>query len=119
MFFIHRPTTGKGGIKNLQILITFKEQLAILILKRNFSMLMMLTKKHCFSMKLQKICDALRNLVTFVQFKKREKHPWRSVIFSKVQAWYQLAQNITYYSAFHSLRNSSMWREGPTLDDQP
>ena len=23
------------------------------------------------------ICDALRNLVQFVQFKKREKHPWR------------------------------------------
>ena len=30
------------------------------------------------------ICDALRNLVPFVQFKKRKKHPWRSVNFSKV-----------------------------------
>ena len=30
------------------------------------------------------ICDALRDLVTFVQFKNREKHPWRSVKFSKV-----------------------------------
>ena len=29
------------------------------------------------------ICDALRNLVLFVRFKKREKHPWRSVNFSK------------------------------------
>ena len=29
-------------------------------------------------------CDALRDLVPFVQFKKREKHPWRSVTFSKV-----------------------------------
>ena len=28
-------------------------------------------------------CDALHDLVTFVQFKKREKHPWRSVTFSK------------------------------------
>ena len=28
--------------------------------------------------------DALRDLVPFVQFKKREKHPWRSVAFSKV-----------------------------------
>ena len=28
--------------------------------------------------------DALRDLVSFVQFKKREKHPWRSVTFSKV-----------------------------------
>ena len=29
-------------------------------------------------------CDALRDLVSFVQFKKREKHSWRSVNFSKV-----------------------------------
>ena len=29
-------------------------------------------------------CDALRDLVPFVQFKRREKHPWRSVNFSKV-----------------------------------
>ena len=30
------------------------------------------------------ICDVLRDLVPFVQFKKREKHPWKSVIFSEV-----------------------------------
>ena len=30
------------------------------------------------------ICGALRDWVLFVQFKKREKHPWRSVNFSKV-----------------------------------
>ena len=29
-------------------------------------------------------CDALPNLASFVQFKKREKHSWRSVNFSKV-----------------------------------
>lgn len=29
-------------------------------------------------------CDALRNLAPFSQFKKREKHPRRSVTFSKV-----------------------------------
>ena len=29
-------------------------------------------------------CDALRDLVPFVQLQKREKHPWRSVTFSKV-----------------------------------
>ena len=28
--------------------------------------------------------DALRDLVPFVQFKKREKRPWRSVNSSKV-----------------------------------
>ena len=26
--------------------------------------------------------DALRDLIPFVQFKKREKHPWWSVAFS-------------------------------------
>ena len=33
---------------------------------------------------LNKICDALRDLVPFVQFKKREKHPLKSVTFSKI-----------------------------------
>ena len=33
------------------------------------------------------ICDVLRDLVPFVQFKKHEKHPWRSVTFSKVEAF--------------------------------
>ena len=30
------------------------------------------------------ICDALRDLVPYAQFKKREKYPWRSVTFGKV-----------------------------------
>ena len=30
------------------------------------------------------MCDALHDLVPFVQFKKGEKHPWMSVTFSKV-----------------------------------
>ena len=30
------------------------------------------------------ICGALRDLVAFVQFKNHEKHPWRSVTFSKI-----------------------------------
>ena len=30
------------------------------------------------------MCDASHDLVPFVQFKKREKHPWKSVAFSKV-----------------------------------
>ena len=36
------------------------------------------------AIELKLICDALHDLVPFVQFKKREKHPWRSVNFSKV-----------------------------------
>ena len=35
-----------------------------------------------FGQKINK--DAWRNLVPFVQFKKCEKHPWRSATFSKV-----------------------------------
>ena len=65
------------------------------------------------------ICGALRDLIPFVQFKKRAKHPWRSVTFSKVVGfsmqltksntptwvfltffklyeWYQIAQSTTY-----------------------
>ena len=34
-------------------------------------------------------CGALLDLVAFVQFKKRKKHPWRSVNFSKVAGWSQ------------------------------
>ena len=30
------------------------------------------------------ICDTLHDLVPIVQFKTREKHPWRSITFSKV-----------------------------------
>ena len=33
------------------------------------------------------ICGALRDLVPFVQFRKRGKHPWRSVTFSKFPGW--------------------------------
>ena len=29
------------------------------------------------------VCDALRDLVANVKFKKREKHKWRSVTFSQ------------------------------------
>ena len=33
------------------------------------------------------IFDVLRDLKPFVQFEKPEKHPWRSVTFSKVADW--------------------------------
>ena len=33
------------------------------------------------------ICDVLRDLVPFVQFRKLEKHPWRSVTFSNLQRY--------------------------------
>ena len=28
--------------------------------------------------------DALRNLEQFAEFKKREKYPWRSIVFTKI-----------------------------------
>ena len=37
---------------------------------------------NCYCMK--KKCNALRDLVPFFQFKKREKHPTKSATFSKV-----------------------------------
>ena len=53
------------------------------------------------------ICDVLRDLVQFVQFKKRGKHPWRSITFShssmgvfhvfKLYKWNQIAQRITFF----------------------
>ena len=33
---------------------------------------------------LKTICDVLCDLVAFAQFKKREKHPWKTVTLSKV-----------------------------------
>ena len=48
-------------------------------MKRNFQHLFRLA-----TLDINAICDALHDLVAFVQFKKREKHQWRSVNFSKV-----------------------------------
>ena len=44
--------------------------------------IMLITKYRVFLC--EQNCNALRDLVPFVQFKKREKHPRRSVNFSKV-----------------------------------
>ena len=33
------------------------------------------------------ICDAFRDLVLFLEFRKREKHPLKSTTFSKVAAF--------------------------------
>ena len=45
-------------------------------------------------------CDDLRDFVPFVQFKKREKHAWRSVNFSKVAGFSScgcLLSQLSYY----------------------
>ena len=51
------------------------------------------------------ICDALRDLVPFVQFKKREKHPWRSVTFSKVAALSCKQRNASHI--LHNVRSNN------------
>ena len=43
------------------------------------------------------ICDALRYLLPFVQFKKREKHHGGVSILVKLNKWYQIAQRIIYW----------------------
>ena len=43
----------------------------------------------------QDICDALRNLVPFVHFKKRERHPWRSFTLVKVTPLHECFLNCT------------------------
>ena len=49
------------------------------------------------------IPDALHDLVPFVQFKKREKYPWRSVTFSKVAGFrfFKIVQIIPNRATHH------------------
>ena len=65
--------------------------------------------KQFLSTILDFICDALRHFVPFVQFQKRETHPWNSIACSstapwsffklfKLYKWYQIAQGITYFT---------------------
>ena len=61
-------------------------------------------------------CDALRDLVPFVQFKKREEHPWRSVNFSKVAglAWpppWVFSRFLNCANGTKSCNGSLLWRK--------
>ena len=62
---------------------------------------------------LKTICDALRDLVPSAQFKKREKHPWGSVNFSKL-AGFSLQLKLTllheYFSRFLNCTNGTKSR---------
>ena len=60
------------------------------------------------------ICDALHDLVPFVQFKKREKHPWWSVNFSKVAGSNSLKEKLIGNQFCMNCRDS--FRECTTLD---
>ena len=52
--------------------------------KLTFHQILIFTNRQILLSNSMVICDALGDLVLLIQFKKREKHPWRSINFSKV-----------------------------------
>ena len=59
-------------------------------------------------------CDALHDLVPFVRFKKREKHPWKNVVFGKVAGfWPATLPKVTFlhgcFSRFLNCTNGTRW----------
>ena len=57
-----------------------------------------------------KNCDALHNLVVFVQFKKLEKHPWMSVTFNKIAGLLKVTPHHGYFSHFLNCTNGTKSR---------
>ena len=55
------------------------------------------------------ICNVFRDLILFVQFKRREKDPWRSITFSKV-AGLEVTLLHGYFSRFLSCTNGTKSR---------
>ena len=58
-----------------------QEKIEIILI---FTFLILILNINSNSLKTFEICGALGDLVPFVQFIKPEKHPWRSINFSKV-----------------------------------
>ena len=71
-------------------------------------------KMHILNILGDKIIWLLRDLLPFAHFKKREKHPWRSVTllkvtllcgcfsrFFKLRKWYQIAQSVSQANMSH------------------
>ena len=61
------------------------------------------------------IYDALRDFVPFLQFKKREKHSWRSVNFSKVATLLKLTLLHERFSRFLHCTNGTKTRNAPHI----
>ena len=68
---------------NIHVLAVLSESFIFEIWGALFQTLSSSLRKY-FDLTSVSICDALRDLVAFVQFKERGKDPWRSVTFSKV-----------------------------------
>ena len=62
-----------------------------------------LNRKRVFVQGTNSICDALRDLVSVGQFKKREKNPRRSVTFSKVALLWNCTNGTESRKASHLL----------------
>ena len=85
--------------------------------------------RHRFICSTFTTCGALRDLVPFVQFQKREKHPWRSVTksntppwvfftFFKLYEWYQIAQSTTYSPSLFFIKLHYLSRNVQNCSDQ-
>ena len=62
------------------------------------------------------ICGALRDLLPFVQFIKREKHPWRSVTFSTVACNFTKSNIPPWmFSSFLNCAHSTKSRNAPHI----
>ena len=61
------------------------------------------------------ICDALRDLVPFLQFKKHEKHPWRSVNLSKVAGFTKINTTPWVFLTFSNCTNGTTSCNAPYI----
>ena len=64
------------------------------------------------------ICGALRNFVPFVQFKKREKNPWRSVNFRKPATLLKLTLLRGCFSRFLNCTTGTKSRNASHISNQ-
>ena len=71
-------------------------------------------QKAVSNLKFEK-CDALRNLVPFVRFKKREKLPQRNVNFSKVTTLLKLTLLHGCFSRFLNCTNGTKSCNAPQM----
>ena len=63
------------------------------------------------SFQIKATCDALRDLVPFVQFKKREKQPWRCLTFVKVTFFHGcFSRFVNCINATKSREKSYKWK---------
>ena len=65
---------------------------------------LLVIKNTCFRNQILQKCDALHDLIPFVQFKKREKPPWRNFTFNKVAGILQSSQENTCARASFLIR---------------